>query len=59
MTMNTISSSNPVINSIIIVTVVPITIGIILSTDDGALLALAVAVINRELVCLADTDLTT
>ena len=54
MTMNTISSSNPVINSIIIVTVVPITIGIILSTDDGTLLALAVAVINWELVEVVD-----
>ena len=46
MTRNTKSSSIPVINSIIIGTVVPITIGIILSTDDGTLLALAVAVIN-------------
>ena len=54
MTTNTISSSNPVINSIIIGTVVPITIGIILSTDDGTLLALALAVINRELVDVAD-----
>ena len=48
MTMNTISSTIAVINSIIIVTVVPMTTGIILSTDDGILLALALglAVIN-------------
>ena len=51
MAMNTISSSIPVVNSIIIVTVVPITIGIILSTDDGALLALAV-------VIMVDLDIT-
>ena len=56
MTMNTISSSIAVISNIIIVTVVPITTGIILSTDDGTLLALAVAlaVINWELVDVVD-----
>ena len=56
MTMNTISSTIAVINSIIIVTVVPMTIGIILSTDDGILLALALwlAVINWELVDVVD-----
>ena len=42
--MNTISSSIPVVNSIIIVTVVPITIGIILS-DEGVLLALVVVIV--------------
>ena len=54
MTINTISSSIAVISKIIIVTVVPITIGIILSTDDGTLLALALAVTNRELVDVVD-----
>ena len=44
MDTNTISSSIPVVNSIIVITVVLITIGIILSTDDGTLLALALAV---------------
>ena len=53
MTINTNSSSIAVINSIIIVTVVPITIGIILSTDDGTQLELALAV-NRELVDVVD-----
>ena len=48
MTINTISNSIAVISNIIIVTVVPITIGII-STDNGALELLAQAVINREL----------
>ena len=55
MTMKTISSSIAVISNIIIVTVVPITIGMILSTDDGTLLALALAVINRELVDMVTT----
>ena len=58
MTINTISSSIAVISKIIIVTVVPITIGIILLTDDGTLLALvlalALAVVNRELVDVVD-----
>ena len=55
MTINTNSSSIAVINSIIIVTVVPITIGIILSTDDGTQLELALAVVvNRELVDVVD-----
>ena len=58
MTISTISSSIAVIKSIIIVTVVPITIGIILSTDDGTLLVLALAVINRELVDLVDITIT-
>ena len=48
MTMNTISSNIAVINSIIMVTVAPITIGIILSTDDGTLLALALALAVRN-----------
>ena len=52
MATNTISSSIPVVNSIIIVNVVPITIGII-STDDGMLLALALAV-----VIVVDLDIT-
>ena len=52
--MNTISRSIPVINSIIIGTVVPITIGII-STDDGALLALALAL---AVVIVVDLDIT-
>ena len=56
MTMNTISSNIAIANNIIIVTVAPITIGIILSTDDGTLLALALAlaVINWELVDVVD-----
>ena len=62
MTMNIISSSIAVINSIIIVTVVPITTGIVLSTDDGILqlllaLALALAVINWELVDVVDVTI--
>ena len=55
--MNTISSSIAVISNIIIVTVVPITIGIISSNDDGALLALAPGVLLAlavEPACLAD-----
>ena len=40
MTRNTISSNIAIANNIIIVTVAPITIGIILSTNDGTLLAL-------------------
>ena len=62
MTINTISNSIAVISNIIIGTVVPITIGMISSADDGTLeqLALALVVINRELACLADAvDLTT
>ena len=57
MATNTISSSIPVVNSIIIVTVVPITIGIILSTDDGALLALALA-LALAVVIVVDLDIT-
>ena len=54
MTMNTISSNIAIANNIIVVTVVPITIGIMLSTDDATLLALALAVINWELVDVVD-----
>ena len=48
MTINTISSSIAVISNIIIVTVAPINIGIILSTDDGTLPALALVLAVRN-----------
>ena len=54
MATNTISSSIPVVNNIIIVTAVPITIGII--TDDGTLLALSVAL--ALVVIVVDLDIT-
>ena len=56
MARNTISRSIPVVNSIIIGTVVPITIGII-STDEGALIALAVALV-LVVVIVVDLDIT-